>query len=144
MLESTLSRVAAERSSNREEPGQVLVALVSARIIEGSRKGSAVITEAGLRSFVFTESFIQTLPGALQRKCLALRLEGCPKCLMKGFALDVWSAGFSLPAQTALISVAQDFLEIFPTSLTPLHAHADDCRAHSTRPVLTLIELQVR
>ena len=147
VIESTLSRVAAERASdilgNREEPGRLLMDSVSAKIMEGSRKGSAVVTEMGLRSFSFTETFIQTLPGALQRQCVALRLDGCPKCQMKGFALDIWSTGYFSPEPTALISEAQDFLEIFPTAVVHPHAHSDDCSPGSMRPVLTLIEFQV-
>ena len=151
VLESTQSIVASERVSgvlgNREEPGRLLMDLVSAKIMEGSRKGSAIVTEVGLRSFIYTESFIQTLPSALQRKCVALRLGSCPKCQMKGYALDVWSTGHSLSAPVALISNAQDFMEMFPSPLphadSPL-AHSDDSSAVSIRPILTLIEFQVR
>jgi hypothetical protein len=147
VLESTLSRVAAERASgtsgNHEESGRLLVDLVSAKVLEGSKRGSAVVTEAVLRSFIFSESFIQTLSIALQRKCVALRLESCPKCNMRGFALDIWSTGHSAPAPTALLSNAQDFLEALPLSLTRLPAPTDDGCAGSMRPVLTLIDIQV-
>ena len=143
--------MASERAScvlsNREEPGRVLMDLVSAKIMEGSRKGSAIVTEVGLRSFMYTESFIQTLPSALQRKCVALRLGGCPKCQMKGYALDIWSTGHSFPAPVALISNAQDFMEIFSSPLPhtdSLPANTDDCVAVSIRPILTLVEFQVR
>lgn len=147
VLESTLSRVAAERASGTSgshvESGRLLVDLVSAKILEGSKKGSAVVTEAVLRSFIFSESYIQTLPSTLQRKCVALRLQSCSKCNMKGFALDIWSAGHTAPTQTALLSNAQDFLEVLPPSLTRLHAPLDDGCAGSMHPVLTLIDIQV-
>lgn len=147
-MDSSLNGGGLDRTGSRdvdvEDASKALRFLVSAKIMDGSRKGSTVVTDVGLKSFIFTEAFIATLPPALLRKCVAQRLEGCPRCRMKGFALDVWSTGALYLSPTPLISTAQDFVEIFPASiLTPPSSSA--CPStDGTISDLTLIIFQVQ
>jgi hypothetical protein len=152
VLDTCLNGGGVDRTNSRDGDGEdvskALIDLVSIKIMEGgSRKGSTLVTEVGLRSFPFSEAFIANLPPALQRKCVAQRLEGCPRCRMKGFALDVWYTGASYLSPVPLISTAQDFLEIFPAStLVPPPSSSSSSSSPSadgTHSDLTLVIFQV-
>lgn len=132
------------RDADTEDACKALVFLVSAKIMDGSRKGSTIVTELGLRSFIFTEAFIATLPPSLLRKCIAQRLHGCPRCRMKGFALDVWCTGALHQAPIALIGSAQDFQEVFPATILIPPSSSAGSSSEGAHSDLTLVVFQVR
>jgi hypothetical protein len=148
VLDTCLNGGGVDRTGNGdgEDVSKALIDLVSIKIMEGgSRKGSTLVTEVGLRSFLFSEAFMANVPPALQRKCVAQRLAGCPRCRMKGFALDVWYTGASYLSPAPLISTAQDFLEIFPAStlIPPPTSSSSFPSVDGTHSYLTLIIFQV-
>lgn len=148
VLDCSVAAMSCDRSKGkegeREEPGKELLDLVSAKIMDGSRKGSAIVTDVGLKSFIFTEAFILTVPTVLQRKCIALKLSGCPRCRMKGFVLDVWYTGASFSSPTALISSAQDLSEVLPPALSLSTSGVSiDCAVDRKRPNIMVVEFQV-
>ena len=124
---------------DREDASRQLLEMVISKLNEGSKKSSFVASEAALRSFVLTEAFITTIPLALQRRCVARRLEGCSRCRLKGFVADVWSTGAFALAPAPLIASGEEFLEIIPSSLLP----PSDTPAESWTSDLILLEFQV-
>ena len=123
--------------------GRALLEMVSAKQSDGAKKGSYAAFEAFLKSFTFSDAFMASVPLSLQRKCVAQRLESCPYCRLKGFVLDVWYTGASALAPTALISTAEDFLELIPSSIVPRGSIDPDDAAMAGPSDLIIFELQV-